>query len=127
MASRAIADLSGRMQILCQRHLDRCRRDTALRRRGVDVLLVCTYRSTGDQARLYAQARSTEGPGKSGHNAETPQGDPAAEAYDVLPLLHGKPACDDDIWQVVGEHGRAVGLKWSAADPPHFQNPGWRS
>ena len=60
--------------------------------------------------------------------------------FDVVPLLHGKPlwADRDDpdtpedeawIWQRVGEHGMAVGLKWYGApdapfkEKPHFQDP----
>lgn len=148
MASRAIGDLSAPMQLLCQRHLDRCRRDLELKKAGVDVLLICTYRSNEEQARIYAQGRTTPGrivtrakPGQSKHNWTLPgTSTPAAEAYDVVPLLHGKPvwADRDDpgtpedeawIWQRVGEHGTAVGLKWYGSpgakfpEKPHFQNP----
>src|SRR3990167_8432100 len=97
MASRNIADLSPEMQVLCNRHLDRCRRDVELRRRGVEVFLTCTYRSGEEQNRLYAQGRTTPGrivtnakAGQSAHNHATPQGKPAALAYDVAMLVNGK-------------------------------------
>lgn len=155
MSSRSIGDLSARMQILCQRHLDRCRRDTELLRRGIEVVVICTYRDNAEQARLYAQGRDPGVPGKivtnakpgqSAHNKTNPQGKPAAEAYDVMVLRHGKPVwgmsgdgidnnpADDntddlEIWQMVGAHGQAVGLQWyGAPNSPfregcHFQNP----
>lgn len=147
MASRNIADLSPAMQVLYNRFADRCRRDVELLKLGVAVLLICTYRSKEEQDRTYAQGRTLPGKvvtnakgGQSAHNAETPQGKPAAEAFDVVPLLHGKPmwADHDDpatpenelaIWQMLGAHGVAVGLKWYGSagakfkEYPHFQNP----
>ena len=147
MASRNVGDLSDKMQILYNRHNDRVRRDPRLQQLGVTMVVICTYRSEEEQARLYAQGRTTPGrivtnakPGKSKHNATTPQGQPAAEAYDVMVLLNGKPIwslLDDpespenehEIWQIVGQHGMDVGLKWyGAPDAPfpegcHFQNP----
>jgi peptidoglycan L-alanyl-D-glutamate endopeptidase CwlK len=141
MASREIRDLSPAMQVLYNRFHDRVRRDPELAREGVTVLLTCTHRSDEEQDRLYAQGRTTPGPivtrakaGKSWHNAKTPQGDPAAEAFDVVPLRLGKPVwgtegADLVLWMRIGEHGKAVGLKWYG-DPdaafremPHFQNP----
>jgi peptidoglycan L-alanyl-D-glutamate endopeptidase CwlK len=147
MASREIRDLSPAMQVLFNRFFDRCRRDTWLLKQGVTVLLTCTYRSNEEQAKLYAQGRSTPGPvvtrakpGQSKHNATTASGAPAAEAFDVVPLLHGKPIWttkddsntpehEDAIWQAIGAHGVAVGLKWYGTkgaefpEYPHFQNP----
>ncbi len=145
MASRSIGDLSPAMQVLCNRHLDRCRRDLELKKRGVEVILTCTYRDDEEQNRLYAQGRTTPGrivtnakAGQSAHNHKTAQGKPAADAYDVLVLLHGKPVWVDDqttpenemeLWEVVGAHGTAAGLKWYGApgarfpEKPHFQNP----
>jgi len=147
MASREIRHLSAELQVLYNKFADKCRRDTELLKVGVTVLLICTYRDVGEQAMLYAQGRTTPGrivtnakPGKSKHNATLPDGTPAAEAFDVVPLIHGKPvwADKDDpstpedeawIWQRVGEHGVAVGLKWYGSpeapfpEKPHFQNP----
>lgn len=145
MASRHIGDLSVAMQILFNRHNDRVRRDPWFQQRGITMLVTCTFRSDEEQAKLYAQGRTAPGrivtnakPGKSKHNRTTPQGDPAAEAYDVVPLLHGKPVWADDpdtpenemeIWERIGQHGVDVGLKWLGApdssfpEKPHFQNP----
>lgn len=145
--SRAIADLSPAMQLLCQRHLDRCRRDTDLRRRGVEVILTCTYRSEEEQARLYAQGRDPKVPGaivtnaragQSKHNTVDAQGRPAAEAYDVALIVNGKAIWQDnpatpenemDLWLTVGAHGTVAGLRWYGEpgakfrEMPHFQNP----
>lgn len=147
MASRNIGDLSQAMQVLYNRFNDRCRRDLELLKLGVSVLLVCTYRSAAEQDALYAQGRTAPGAivtrakgGQSKHNATTPQGHPAAEAFDVVPVLHGKPMWIDHddpatpenelaIWQMVGANGVAVGLKWYGSpgapfkEYPHFQNP----
>lgn len=137
MASRNIADLSPAMQVLYNKFNDRCRRDINLLKEGVSVLLTCTYRSAEEQDRLYAQGRTAPGRivtnakgGKSKHNAVNAQGRPAAEAFDVVPLVHGKCEWDDPtLWEIIGAHGKAVGLKWYG-DPgspfremPHFQNP----
>jgi peptidoglycan L-alanyl-D-glutamate endopeptidase CwlK len=138
------------MQVLYNRFSDRCRRDVNLLKLGVSVLLICTYRSREEQDKLYAQGRTTPGAivtrakgGQSAHNVETPQGAPAAEAFDVVPLLHGKPVWIDHddpatpenelaIWQMIGAHAEAAGLKWYGnpaaqfKEFPHCQNPGWK-
>jgi peptidoglycan L-alanyl-D-glutamate endopeptidase CwlK len=155
MASREIRHLSPAMQVMFNKMHDRVRRDPWFQRAGVSMLLICTHRSNEEQAELFAQGRTKPGrivtrakPGKSAHNAETPQGEPAAEAFDVAMLRNGKitwgtsgdgidedPGDDlrDDLeaWQRLGEHGKAVGLRWYG-DPdaafrefPHFQNPDW--
>lgn len=153
MTSREIKHLSPAMQVLYNKFYDRCRRDPWMLKNGVSVLLICTYRSAEEQAKLYAQGRTAPGrivtnakPGKSKHNTAAADGTPSAEAFDVVPLRHGKPiwgtsgdGIDEDdsddhtddleVWQRVGEHGVAVGLKWygSPGSPfkefPHFQNP----
>ena len=152
MASREIRDLSPEMQVLHNKFIDRCRRDTNLLKAGITILVTCTYRSSEEQNRLYAQGRTLPGRkvtwvkgGGSKHNHTTPQGKPDALAFDVVPLRHGKPiwglsgdGIDDDptddqtddldAWQRVGAHGVAVGLEWGgnwtrSKDYPHFQMP----
>jgi peptidoglycan L-alanyl-D-glutamate endopeptidase CwlK len=153
MASREIKHLSPALQILYNRFNDRCRRDEWMVRNGITVLLICTYRSSEEQDRLYAQGRTAPGRrvtnlrgGKSRHNATLPGTDtPAAEAFDVVPLRGGKPvwgtggagtnedSSDDatndlEVWQRVGAHGEAVGLVWGGSwtsfkDYPHFEMP----
>ena len=140
--SRNIGDLSPVMQALCQKHLDRCRRDLELKKRGVEVILTCTFRSAEEQARLYAQGRdpgvpgpivTNARPGQSAHNAADDRGTPKAEAYDVAILKDGKLAWNDSaVWELIGAHGVAAGLKWYGSpgvafpEKPHFQNPNWR-
>lgn len=150
MASREIRDLHPDVQVLYNKFFDRCRRDTWLLKNGVTVLLTCTYRSKDEQDALYARGRTAPGPvatnakaGQSKHNAETPQGAPAALAFDVVPLRHGRPVwgtsgagvnedeSDDatndlEVWQRIGAHGKAVGLKWAGdwvkfKEFPHFE------
>lgn len=147
MASRNIGDLSPTMQVLYNRFNDRCRRDTDLLKDGVAVLLTCTYRSDDEQTALYAQGRTAPGrivtrakPGKSKHNAVDVHGKPAAEAFDIVPLVNGKPLWTDHddpataldelaVWERIGAHGLAAGLKWYGLPTaefrefPHFQNP----
>lgn len=152
MASRKTSDLSPEMRVLHDKFMDRCRRDVNLLKEGITVLVTCTYRSNEEQNRLYAQGRTTKGRkvtnvkgGGSKHNHTTPQGAPAALAFDVVPLRHGKciwgtdgngidddPSDDDtddlEAWERVGAHGEAVGLVWGGSwtrfkDRPHFQHP----
>lgn len=115
----------------------------------IDVLITCTWRSNSEQEELYAQGRTKPGriltnakPGQSKHNF-TLAGRPAAKAFDVVPLRHGKPVwgtggngidddtTDDDkddleLWQRVGNIGESVGLEWAGRwknmrEFPHFQ------
>ncbi len=153
MPSREIRDLSPAMQVLHNKFMDKCRRDPWFLKNGITVLVTCTYRSREEQAKVYAQGRTAPGrivtyakPGKSKHNFTDHHGEPAAEAFDVVPLRYGKPIwgtggnginddpTDDDTndmeaWQRVGAHAVAVGLKWygSPDSPfrefPHMQNP----
>ena len=124
------------MRILYDKFADRCRRDPELLKMGATALLTCTYRSNEEQARLYAQGRTAPGhtvtkakPGKSRHNVTTPQGKPAAEAFDIVPLVDGKAVWDarHPAWALIGAHGEAVGLQWFGSDDstyyelPHFQ------
>jgi len=137
MASRRIDDLHPDLQPLARQFLERCRE------RQVDVLIVCTYRSGEEQNALYAQGRTAPGPivtnakaGQSKHNTFT--WCPAAEAFDAVPLLHGKPIWEDprDLdhdwtndfgWKVMGEVAEEVGLDWYGRlgakfrEAPHFQ------
>lgn len=139
-ASRDPRDLSLAMQDLYARFAQACSADPELQAANVTVLLTCTWRSDDDQAKLYAQGRTAPGPivtrarpGLSKHNV-TADGHPRAEAFDVVPLQHGKPlwdtaGADGAIWQRLGAIGASVGLEWYGApdapfkEYPHFQNP----
>ena len=101
---------------------------------GIDLLVTCTYRSNEEQATLYAIGRTAKGrvvtnalPGESKHN-NMEGGVPASLAFDVVPLVAGKPMWDasNPVWQVVGSLGESVGLKWAGRwrrmkEFPHFE------
>ena len=101
---------------------------------GIDLLVTCTYRSNEEQASLYAIGRTAKGrivtnalPGESKHN-NMEGGAPASLAFDVVPLVAGKPMWDasNPVWQVVGSLGESIGLKWAGRwrrmkEFPHFE------
>ena len=101
---------------------------------GIDLIITCTYRSNEEQADLYAIGRTAKGrivtnalPGESKHN-NMEGGAPASLAFDVVPLVAGKPMWDasNPVWQVVGSLGESVGLKWAGRwkrmrEYPHFE------
>ena len=105
---------------------------------GIDLLITCTYRSNEEQATLYALGRTAKGrivtnalPGESKHNNMEGGAtglQPASLAFDVVPLVAGKPMWDasNPVWQVVGSLGESVGLKWAGRwkrmrEYPHFE------
>lgn len=129
MASRRLIDLHPDLFPLAERFLDGCHAA------GIEVLVTCTYRTLGEQAALYASGRTVPGriktnarPGESRHNTLL-NGKPAAEAFDIVPMVDGKPVWDakDPLWQKVGEIGEGVGLEWAGRwtprkrEFPHFQ------
>lgn len=101
---------------------------------GIDLLITSTYRSSEEQAALYAQGRTKPGaivtnarPGDSYHNWRC--------AFDVVPLRNGKPVWgttgpDGDLWRKIGEMGESVGLEWAGRwtgklrEMAHFQYTG---
>ena len=129
MPSRKIEDLHPDLQPLCREFLRQCERA------GLDILITCTYRSNQEQDQLYAQGRGEPGPrvtnakaGQSAHNV-TIQGRPAARAFDIVPLVNGKPVWDGKhaAWAQAGRIGVALGLVWYGSpgakfpELPHFQ------
>lgn len=101
---------------------------------GIDMIVTSAWRSSIEQAALYAQGRSAPGPivtnakaGQSAHNF--------GFAIDVVPLINGKCdwQCHDLVWQEIGKIGRSCGLEWYGApeakfpEYPHFQLPNWES
>ncbi len=129
MASRKITDLHPSLQPICNEFLLRAEDE------GVDVLITCTYRSNEEQEALYAQGRTVAGArvtnargGQSSHNFKL-NGKPAAKAFDVVPLVNGKPMWDakHPSWQALGKIGVELGLDWYGLpdakfrESPHFQ------
>ena len=116
--------------------------DTGMHKAAIDYVLTCTYRSDDEQGVLFAQGRTAPGsivtnapPGKSAHNCfDDANQKPAARAFDVVPILQGKPCWDraNPVWQMVGKIGKAIGLDWagdwkSFPEFPHFQLPNWKA
>jgi peptidoglycan L-alanyl-D-glutamate endopeptidase CwlK len=132
MASRNLTDLYPAMQPVCRDFLARAAHA------DIDVLITCTWRSSAEQDALYAQGRSQPGPivtrargGQSAHNYML-NGKPAAKAFDVVPIVNGKPMWDEKhpAWQALGKIGTELGLDWYGRpdakfhEMPHFQLKG---
>ena len=145
MSSRKLSDLHVDLEPVANSFLENCVRH------GIEVLIICTYRSNIEQAELYHQGRTKPGrivtwakPGESLHNATGPDGHPAARAFDFVVLRQGKPVwgtagdgIDDDpsddhtddleLWQRAGLIGESLGLEWAGRWPrgkrefPHLQ------
>lgn len=128
-SSRNTKDLHPRLQAIFVRF------DIAMHKAGIDYIVTCTYRNGIDQDALYAQGRTAPGKmvtnaraGESRHNHVGADFKPAALAFDICIMNHGK--CDWDIanpnWKNAGKIGKSVGLEWagdwqSFKEYPHFQ------
>ena len=99
---------------------------------GIDLLITSTYRDNESQDALYAQGRTAPGKivtkakgGQSFHNYRC--------AFDVVPLVHGKPVWDDEaLWVRIGQLGKQIGLEWAGdwvtfKETAHFQYTGGKS
>src|SRR5258706_3311945 len=101
---------------------------------GIPLVVASAYRDPAEQARLYAQGRTTPGqivtnapPGSSWHEFRL--------AFDVAVLgpdgkvIYPYPE-DATLWAKIGAAGKAAGLQWggnfaSLVDRPHFEmHPG---
>lgn len=126
--SRKLEDLRSDVREKAEKFL------SAAKNLGIDVLVTCTYRSNEEQKQLYEQGRTAPGkivtnalPGESKHN-NMEGGDPASLAFDVVPLINGKPVWDasNPVWKVLGGLGKSVGLNWAGdwkrfKEYPHFE------
>jgi peptidoglycan L-alanyl-D-glutamate endopeptidase CwlK len=115
MPSRKLEDLHPDVRPLAEAFL------RAAEDEGIDVLVICTWRSGIEQAALYALGRTAKGkivtnarPGESLHNVML-NGMPASRALDVVPTIYGKPIWDasNPLWDRLGAIGRSVGLSWA--------------
>lgn len=98
---------------------------------GHDLLITCTARSTDEQARLYAQGRTTPGPivtqldgttKKSKHNLVP------SKAIDVAVIVGGKVSWDPVQYEPLGPLAARYGLTWGGSwktlkDYPHLEVP----
>lgn len=109
-------------------------RETLVRayKQGLSLIVTQGLRTNEEQARLYAQGRTTPGqivtnapPGSSWHNFGL--------AFDVAVLdPYGKSTWPENeaLWQKIGTIGKSTGLQWggdwtSIKDRPHFEyHPG---
>lgn len=129
MASRKIEDLHHNLQPICREFMQK------VLDAGVDIIITCTYRSNEEQNELYAQGRTKSGlivtrarGGQSAHNF-TIDGKPAAKAFDIVPMIGGKPiwSVGHKAWTIAGKIGMELGLNWYGApgssfvEFPHFQ------
>lgn len=144
MASRMLSDLREDVHHAAVQFEMKC--ESA----GIDVLITCTWRSPKEQDELYAIGRTKPGrkvtnarAGESLHNRIHPNGDPASQAFDFVPLRNGKavwstfgngidedPSDDDkddlELWQRCGEIAESCGLEWAGRwknfrEYPHCQ------
>jgi peptidoglycan LD-endopeptidase CwlK len=145
--SRRIEDLHPDLQARARAHIAAC--EEIWPGKDIDVFITCTYRSPDEQNALYALGRTVKshvGPwsdsrplgsvvtrargGQSSHNYQI-NGKPAALAYDIAIIVHGKLLWDlrSPLWQKAGQVGMDLGLAWYGApgspfkEGPHFQHP----
>jgi peptidoglycan L-alanyl-D-glutamate endopeptidase CwlK len=92
---------------------------------GIPIKITSTRRSTDEQRRLYAQGRTEPGPIVT-WTLDSPHLHGAA--FDAT--LVGAPEYEDDpdAWDLLGELGESVGLRWggSFGDFGHFELPDWK-
>lgn len=134
MASRKIDDLASDIKPLALKFITECQLA------GIDIVIICTYRSPEEQAFLYAQGRTAPGrivtwakPGESAHNLSINHRF-AARAFDAVPMTMGKidwstTGNAGEIWRRMGRIGEKCGLMWAGNWPPakrefpHFYLP----
>ena len=92
---------------------------------GVELLVTSTLRTFEEQEQLYDIGRTKPGrkvtnarAGRSWHNFGL--------AFDVVPLVNGKPIWNTPLWDRIGQLGQNLGLVWggtfkSIKDRPHFE------
>lgn len=124
MASRELSDLKAPFRLRAEAWLARCKAA------GLDVLVYCTLRDQAEQAKLYAQGRTTPGkivtnakPGQSAHNFGL--------ALDFVPLVGGKPDWRPEAYAAAVALAESEGMesasKWTRfREYPHLQEPDWR-
>jgi len=124
--SRDLADLIPQAHVRADKLIELCKAA------GIDLLITSTYRDNESQDALYAQGRTAPGKivtkakgGQSFHNYRC--------AFDVVPLVHGKPVWDDEaLWVRIGQLGKQIGLEWAGdwvtfKETAHFQYTGGKS
>jgi peptidoglycan L-alanyl-D-glutamate endopeptidase CwlK len=132
MASRAVQDLHPTLVPLALAF------QAGLKKKGIDIIFTCTFRSFTEQNELFALGRTQAGNivtwakgGESKHNYSM-NGRPAAKAFDCVPIVNGKAYWQTEgdagkIWQIIGLEGKNLGLSWAGdwskakREYPHFE------
>lgn len=135
MASKSLSELHPVVREKAMRFEEGCAK------RGVNVLIYCTYRSGDEQDALYALGRTVKshvGP----WTAERPLGKTVTKAragqsfhqfrcaFDAVPLIGGKPGWNADReYGIMGQVAKECGLDWSwlwkkNKEKAHFQYTG---
>jgi len=151
MSSRDLNDLVPEMNKKSKLVIDDCKNY------NVDILITCTLRTLEEQAKLYRQSRSTNeinnkiqkfreknfgyladilknvGPSSGPHVTNAAPGESwhnYAEAWDAVPIIHGKAAWDTNLynveWEIYGSVCEKYKLNWagnwvSFKEMPHVQ------
>jgi peptidoglycan L-alanyl-D-glutamate endopeptidase CwlK len=124
ISSRKLDDLHPIVRTIALQHIEACHQI------GIDLLVYCTFRDNEAQDELYTHGRTVPGlivtntrGGDSFHNYRV--------AYDCVPLVHGKPAWNNDVlYAKVGAAGESLGLEWAGRwrgklrEKAHFQFAG---
>lgn len=102
---------------------------------GLAVRVTVTWRGDVEQNAAFARGLSKAKAGQSPHNCLTPDGQPAARAFDFACFdEHAKYITDgsDPHYRKAGEIGEKLGLVWgghfkSIFDPSHLELKSWRT
>lgn len=132
--SRSLEDLIPPARDRARMHIARCEMEIP----GLKMIVSMTYRSAETQHELYQIGRRGIAGEKIVTNADA--GDSYHQyrcAYDVFPMLQGKPILSqpigdevsDPLWQQIGKIGEEYGLEWAGrwkhnTEGPHFQYTG---
>lgn len=129
MTSRNISDLNKDFQPMVTKLLEQGQ--AAIAHTGYTFFITDGYRSMDDQAKLYAQGRTTTGnvvtmaaPGQSPHN----YGLAVDIAFQKSGKLYYGPELYALVYPIARQLGFALGVDWERfKDAPHFEYPNWQA
>lgn len=157
MSDRSLSHLSTYMEVRANEHQLQFNAWGALQNPECKLIFTETFRSAADQDADYAKGRTEPGSiitnaqaGQSAHNCMSPDGSPAAEAYDIGIEIYPEGADgpvtldwdgSDARWLMAIQIGESLGLvsgsgkvetpgglTWTnchLVDTPHFEKKGW--